>query len=130
MRIESFASRVAIVPIFSCLITAGLTSAGLAQNRTKPGQPDASPEELSLAKAIMSAPDAAAKLKAAAELLKKHPKTALRPTGATAVPPGHRVLLQVSAQQLDRRLAEANRQIQGGGQVARVNGAVAAVEIV
>jgi len=79
MRIESFASRVAIVAIFSCLITAGLTSAGLAQDRAKPGQPDASPEELSLAKAIMSAPDAAAKLKAAAELLKKHPKTALRP---------------------------------------------------
>src|SRR5712692_1384200 len=79
MRIESFASRVAIIAIFSCLITAGLTSAGLAQDKAKPGQPDASPEEQSLAKAIMSAPDAAAKLKAAGELLKKYPKTALRP---------------------------------------------------
>jgi hypothetical protein len=78
MTIKSLASRVALFAIFSCLITAGMVSAVLAQ-----GEPNVSAEEQSLAKAIMSAPDAAAKLKAAAELIKKHPKTTLRPRVAS-----------------------------------------------
>lgn len=49
------------------------------------GGQNMSPEEQNLAKAIMSAPDAAAKLKAAAELIKKYPKTTVRPRVAQAV---------------------------------------------
>ena len=75
VTLKLLASRVALVAIFGCL-TAGTTSAVFAQGG--PGQPNLSAEEQSLAKAIMSAPDAAAKLKAAGELLKKYPKTALR----------------------------------------------------
>lgn len=82
MTIKSFASRVALVAIFG-VITAGLTSTVLAQGR--PGQPNLSADELSLAKAIMSAPDAAAKLKAAAELIQKHPKTTIRPRVASGL---------------------------------------------
>ena len=82
MTIKSFSSRVALVAIFG-LITTGLTSTALAQGG--PGQPNVSAEEQSLAKAIMSAPDAAAKLKAAAELIKKHPKTTLRPSVASGL---------------------------------------------
>jgi tetratricopeptide (TPR) repeat protein len=77
MTIKLFGSRVALVVVLSCLITAGLTSAALAQGGS--GQPNVSAEEQSLARAILAAPDPAAKLKAAAELIKKHPKTALRP---------------------------------------------------
>jgi hypothetical protein len=83
MTIKSFASRVAFVAIFGCLITAGLTSVVPAQGR--PGLPNVSPEEQSLGQAIMSAPDAAAKLKAAADLIKKYPKTALRPIAASGL---------------------------------------------
>jgi hypothetical protein len=79
MTFKSFASRVAFVAIFVCLIHTVLSTGVCAQEKERPGQPNASPEEMSLAKAIMTAPDAAAKLKAAAELIKKHPKTALRP---------------------------------------------------
>jgi hypothetical protein len=83
MTIKSFASRVALFAIFGCLITAGMTSAVLAQGG--PGQPNVPPEELSMARAIVSAPDAAAKLKAAAELINKHPKTGLRPRVASGL---------------------------------------------
>ncbi len=46
-----------------------------AQGNTKP---NISQDESNLAQKINSAPDAAAKLKAAAELIRKHPKTAIR----------------------------------------------------
>jgi hypothetical protein len=83
VTIKSFASRVALSAIFGCLITAGPTSVVLAQGG--PGLPNVSPEEQSLGKAIMSAPDTAAKLKAAAELIKRYPKTALRPLAASGL---------------------------------------------
>ena len=81
MTIKSFASRVALVAIFGCLIIAGPTSLVLAQGG--PDQPNVSPEEQRLVNAIVSAPDAAAKLKAAAQLIKAHPKTAIRPRVAS-----------------------------------------------
>jgi hypothetical protein len=83
MTIKSFSLRVALVAIFGCLITAGLTSVVLAQG--EPGQPNVSAEEQRLVNAIVSAPDAAAKLKAAAELIKKYPKTTLRPRVASGL---------------------------------------------
>jgi len=43
------------------------------------GRPNLSPEEESLVRNIMSASDPAAKMKAVAELIKKHPKTPIRP---------------------------------------------------
>jgi hypothetical protein len=45
---------------------------------TSPAQPKISEDEAKLAEKINAAPDAAGKLKAASELLKKHPKTAIR----------------------------------------------------
>lgn len=75
MIIKSFASRIALITILGCLITAGLTSA-VAQE--KPGQPNLSVEEKVYVMAIMAATDPAAKLKAVADLLKKFPKTAVR----------------------------------------------------
>ena len=83
MTIKSFSLRVALVAIFGCLITAGLTSVALAQG--EPGQPNVSAEEQRLVNAIVSAPDAAAKLKAAADLIKKYPKTTLRPRVASGL---------------------------------------------
>ena len=84
MRIRSFVSCLVFVAMVICLAIAdGLTSSAFAQG--KPGQPIVSAEEQNMAKAIMSAPDAAAKLKAAAELIKKHPKTVLRPRVAGAL---------------------------------------------
>jgi len=44
-----------------------------------------SPEEQNLAKAIMAAPDTAAKLKAAGTLINKHPKTLIRPRVAESI---------------------------------------------
>lgn len=43
------------------------------------GRPNLSPEEQNLVRAIMSATDPAAKMKAVAELIQKHPKTTIRP---------------------------------------------------
>lgn len=83
MTIKLLSSQVALVAMLACLITAGLDSKVLAQGG--PGQPNVSADEENLAKAITSAPDAAAKLKAAAELIKKHPKTTLRPRVARAL---------------------------------------------
>ena len=83
MIIKLLSSRVALVSIFACLIAAGLDSNILAQGG--PGQPNISADEENLAKAIVSAPDVAAKLKAAAELIKKYPKTSLRPRVARAL---------------------------------------------
>src|SRR6266542_1350199 len=52
---------------------------------SKVPQLNISPEEQSLAKAIMSAPDPAAKLKASATLINKYPKTLIRPRVAQAL---------------------------------------------
>lgn len=64
----------------SCLpILSGKAFSALAQ--TKP-QPKVSADEDKLAQAINSAPDPAAKLKAAAAFIKKYPKSSLRPNVA------------------------------------------------
>lgn len=75
MTIKSFASRIVLITVFGCLMSAGLTSA-VAQN--KPGQPNLSAEEKVYVMAIMAATEPAAKLKAVADLLKKFPKTEVR----------------------------------------------------
>ena len=81
MRIRSLASPTGFV--FAVFIISFLavtnSSALLAQGQGKPAQLNISPEEQSLAKAITAAPDPAAKLKAAATLIEKHPKTLIRP---------------------------------------------------
>ena len=51
---------------------------GLLQEKTKE-QPKVSKDELQAAKKVEAAPDAAARLKAAGEFLKKHPNSPLRP---------------------------------------------------
>lgn len=57
-----------------------------AQGGTGAGQaPNISQDEQNLAQKITSAPDAAAKLKAAAALIKKYPKTAIRPRVAQEI---------------------------------------------
>lgn len=81
MIIKSFASRIALITILGCLIIAGPTSLVLAQGG--PDQTKVSPEEQSLVNAIVSASGAAAKLKTAAQLIKAHPKTAIRPRVAS-----------------------------------------------
>ncbi|HSQ24913.1 MAG TPA: hypothetical protein VLN44_10890 [Pyrinomonadaceae bacterium] len=43
------------------------------------GQPNVSPDEQNMAKAVMTAPDPAVQLKAAADFIKKYPKSTLRP---------------------------------------------------
>ncbi len=87
MTIRSFVARAALaltVAIASCLVGAGVTSLTLAQGG-KSAQPNVSPEEQSLFKAFMTAPDAAAKLKAAEALIKKYPKSVERPRVARAL---------------------------------------------
>lgn len=76
MRIKKVLVSVSIALTF--LVSAG----DIALSAQAQGGPDLSKlpaDEQALAKAIMSAPDAAAKLKAAGELIKKHPKTVIRP---------------------------------------------------
>lgn len=80
MRIRSLVASLALAFSFalvSCLAGAGATVAVLAQER-RPGGPNISPEEQKLAQGIMLAPDAAAKLKAAGEFIKKYPRSSLR----------------------------------------------------
>jgi hypothetical protein len=87
MRIRWFVARVALalmVAITSCLVSAGVTSLTLAQSG-RSAQPNVSPEEQSLFKGIVTAPDAAAKLKAAEALIKKYPKSVERPRVARAL---------------------------------------------
>jgi len=87
MRVRSVASRVVLactIATFSCLTVVN-SEAFLALGQGKPAQLNISPEEQSLAKAIIAAPDPAAKLKAAATLIEKHPKTLIRPRVARAL---------------------------------------------
>ena len=63
--------------VLFCGLLIGCMSARAQQKQTD--QPNLSPDEQKLASSIMSAKDAAAKLNAAAELVKKHPKTSIRP---------------------------------------------------
>src|SRR5258708_1074424 len=58
-----------------CVVSASVTSLTAGQ---RPGQPNLSPEEQSMVKAIMAAPDPAARLKAVEVLIKKHPQTPVR----------------------------------------------------
>ena len=62
--------------VLFCGLLIGYVSARAQQKQTD--QPNLSPDEQKLASSIMSAKDAAAKLNAAAELIKKHPKTSIR----------------------------------------------------
>ena len=81
MKIRSLVARAALaltLAIFGCLASASVTSLTLAQGG-RAGQPNVSPEEQNLLKAITTAPDAAAKLKAAEALIKKYPKSVARP---------------------------------------------------
>jgi hypothetical protein len=80
MRIKSFVTRVAlasIVAAVSFLLSASVTSSVLAQGG-KPGQPNISAAEQNFLKAIKTAPNPAAKLKVAADLIKKYPKSSAR----------------------------------------------------
>lgn len=82
-----FVARAALafmVAIAGCLASASVTSLTLAQSG-KAGQPNVSPDEQNLLKAITTAPDAAAKLKAAEALIKKYPKSVARPQVARSL---------------------------------------------
>jgi len=90
MKIKSSVTRVLVMS--AILISALGSSSGIAfsaraQGRGggRPGAQNLSPEEQNLAKGIMTAADPAAKLKAAADLIKKYPKTSIRPRVAQAL---------------------------------------------
>src|SRR6266487_4522985 len=87
MRINSFVARIALASTLaavSCLVIARVTSSALAQG-AKSEQPNISSGEQTLLKGIMAAPNPAAKLKGAAELLKKYPKSSVRARVASEV---------------------------------------------
>jgi hypothetical protein len=71
---KNLANRTLAVLLYGLLI--GCVGARAQQKQTD--QPNLSPDEQKLAGNIMSAKDAPAKLNAAAELIKKHPKTSVR----------------------------------------------------
>src|SRR5207253_10017363 len=78
MNIRSFlacAARALTVAMLICLASASLTSSTLAQG---PARPNLSPEEQTMVKAILAAPNPAAKLKAVEALIKQHRKTPVR----------------------------------------------------
>src|SRR2546429_9836421 len=83
MKIKSSVTRVLVMS--AILISALASSSGMAfsaraqgRGEGRPSGQSLSPEEQNLAKGIMTAADPAAKLKAAAELIKKFPKTSIR----------------------------------------------------
>jgi len=85
MRINSLLPRVALASTLvtlSCMVGVSLTSSVPAQS-SKSGQPNISSGEQTLLKGISAAPNPAAKLKAAAELIKKYPKSSARPRVAS-----------------------------------------------
>ena len=85
MRINSLLARVALASTFvavSSVVSVSVTSSFRAQSG-KPAQPNISPGEQTLLKGIIAAPNPAAKLKAAAELIKKYPKSSARPRVAS-----------------------------------------------
>ena len=69
--------RQAVILTSSFITLLGLLMQAQGQAANNP-QPKISQDEHNLVQKITSAPDAAAKLKAAADLIKKHPKTAVR----------------------------------------------------
>jgi hypothetical protein len=81
MRINFLLARVALASTLaavSCVAVGSVTSPVRAQSG-KSGQPNISSGEQTLLKGINAAPNPAAKLKAAAELIKKYPKSSARP---------------------------------------------------
>ncbi len=75
MRTRFVAVCVAFLATVGCLaIENGITGSALAQS----GQPRVSADEQKLVQGIMSAPDAAAKMKGVVEFIKKYPKSGLR----------------------------------------------------
>lgn len=87
MRNNSLVARVALASTFaavSCLASASVTSSVLAQGG-KSGQPNISSGEQTLLKGINAAPNPAAKLKDAAELVKRYPKSSMRPRVASDI---------------------------------------------
>jgi len=76
MKRKVFASVTALILAVALFSTAPVKAQGGAAGAQAP--PKISDAEANLAEKINSAPDAAAKLKVAAELIKKHPKTAIR----------------------------------------------------
>jgi hypothetical protein len=82
MSIRSFVIRAALaLAITTCLVSTGFAPSTMAQG----GRPNVTPEEQSLFKSIMDAPDAAAKLKAGETLIKKYPRSVGRPRVARAL---------------------------------------------
>src|SRR5438445_715663 len=85
MKMIFFASLVFLVSSMVAISVAAfsnnIASSARAQGRGegRPGGQNLAPEEQNLAKGIMTAADPAAKLKAAADLIKKYPKTSIRP---------------------------------------------------
>ena len=71
---NNFANRT--VAVLLCGLLMGCMSARAQQKQTD--QPSLSPDEQKLVSSIIAAKDPAAKLKAAAELIKKHPTTSVR----------------------------------------------------
>ena len=71
---KHFANRTTSLSL--CVLIIGCISAGAQEKQTN--QPNLSADEQKLVSSIMSAKDAAAKVSAAAELIKKHPKTSMR----------------------------------------------------
>src|SRR5207245_3829765 len=85
MKIRAFlcGAFLAILLINNLTVRNSATLSAFAQGRMN--QLNLSPEEQNLARAIMSAPDPAARLKAATELIKKYPKTVIRPRVASGL---------------------------------------------
>ncbi len=65
------------IVVFVCVLLIACTTAKAQQKQTD--QPNLSPDEQKLVSNLMAAKEAPAKLNAAAELIKKHPKTSVRP---------------------------------------------------
>jgi hypothetical protein len=85
MRINLLLARVALASTLAavtCVVSVGATSSVRAQGG-KSAQPNISSGEQTLLKGINAAPNPGAKLKAAAELIKKYPKSSVRPRVAS-----------------------------------------------
>jgi len=76
MKIRSFVALCALA--LTVALAGFLTPTSALAQGGKPGQTNLSPEEQTMFKAITTAPDVAAKLKAADVLIKKHPRTQVR----------------------------------------------------
>ena len=76
-----FFSKVIVMKMRSISLGAVMliAAASLTFGQGGQGQANASPDEQSMAKAVMTAPDPVVQLKAAADFIKKYPKSTLRP---------------------------------------------------